>query len=214
MRRVMLLGVVALLAVSCGINKNVEPGGDAPVILKITKIEAGAGTQNPPQWSDHLLSDVETCGSVINDDAKLSLLAQIKNPDYTQTATTGLNDILLQTFKVHWIRTDGHMVQGVDVPYDFTGGLSGVVPAAGTTVTESAFLLVRHSAKAEPPLRTLIDLGSEVFIETVAEITAYGRTVGGKPVQATGYLQVTFADFADPTSCPFATPAPTPTPGG
>jgi hypothetical protein len=212
MRRLTLIAVAALLAVSCGINRNNEPGGDAPVVLKITKVQGGAGTQVPPLWFDTLLSDVETCGGVINDDAILTLGLSAKNPDYTQTATTGLNDVLLQTFAVHFIRTDGHQVQGVDVPYDFSGGLSGLVPLNSTTGVQTAFVIVRHSAKEEPPLRTLVDSGGEHFIETVAQITAYGRTVGGYSVQATGYLQVTFGDFADPKSCPFATPVATPTP--
>ncbi len=212
MRRLTLIGLATLLAVSCGINKNTDPAGDAPVVLRMTKVQGAAEIAVPPIWYDHLLSDVHTCGTVINDDALLSFDVVAKNADYAQTAQTGLNDVLLQTYTVHFIRTDGHQMQGVDVPYDFSGALSGVVYLKSVSPMSSAIVLARHSAKLEPPLSALVGMGGESLIDTTAQITAYGRTANGSNVQATGYLQVTFADFADPQTCPFATPAATPTP--
>jgi hypothetical protein len=212
MKRLTLVGLVTLLSVGCGINKNTDPGGDAPVVLKIIKVQGGAGVQNPPTWFDTLLSDVQTCGGVINDDAKVTVALTAKNANDTVTGST-LSDVLLQTFTVHFIRADGHQVQGLDVPYDFSGALSGSV-SPGTGTTDAAFVIVRHAAKEEPPLRTLVDSGGEHFIDTLAQVTVYGRTLSGSAVQATGYLQITFGDFADPTSCPFATPAPSPSPAG
>jgi hypothetical protein len=37
------------------------------------------------------------------------------------------------------------------------------------------------------------------LISTVAEITFYGRDLAGNEVSVTGFLQVNFGDFADPS---------------
>lgn len=211
MRRLTLMAAVTVFAVGCGITTN-PGGGNAAVVLSITKVQGAEIEGTSPTWVDHLLSDVEICGSVVNDDAQVSVLAQPKNPDYVQTNSTGLNDVLLQSYAVHFIRSDGHQTQGVDVPYDFSGSLSGVVPLKSTTPVNAVIEVVRHSAKLEPPLVALVGGGGEDLIDTVAQITVYGRTVSGSAVSATGYLQVTFGDFADPKTCPFGTPSASPSP--
>ena len=202
MRRLTWIGMATLLAVSCGINKNAGTGGDAPVVLRMTKLQASAMLTSTALWVDHLVSDVQTCNSVFNDDAQLSFDVLPKNPDFVQTSASGLDDVQLQTFTVHWIRTDGHQVQGLDVPYDFSGALSGTIPGKGGTTVNAVMILVRHTAKLEPPLAAMVGSGGEILVETVAQITAYGRTAGGAPVQATGYIGVTFGDFGDPKTCP------------
>ena len=211
MRRLTLIGSATLLAVSCGINKNADPGGDAPVVLRMTKVQASEMLTSTATWVDHLISDVQTCGSVFNDDAQLSFDAVPKNPDVA-LLSPGLNDLQLQTFTVHWIRTDGHQLQGVDVPYDFSGALSGTVPGQGGTTVNAVMILVRHTAKLEPPLAAMAGMSGEDLLETVAQITAYGRTTSGVAVQATGYIGVTFGNFGDPKTCPNAAASPTPTP--
>jgi hypothetical protein len=86
-------------------------------------------------------------------------------------------------------------------------------------------VVVRHSAKEEPPLRNLaffpqVDVnngvgGGEGIIHAIAGITVHGRTVSGRAVSAFGRLTVTFADFAggglqQPSPVPSAQPTPVP----
>jgi hypothetical protein len=59
------------------------------------------------------------------------------------------------------------------------------------------FVIVRHEAKLEPPLRNMRGGGGLDILHTIANITLHGRTTSGKAVQVQGRLEVTFADFAD-----------------
>jgi hypothetical protein len=52
----------------------------------------------------------------------------------------------------------------------------------------------------EAPLLALRNLGGRLEIETIADVTFYGRDLAGNDVQATGSITVNFADFADPSS--------------
>ena len=55
---------------------------------------------------------------------------------------------------------------------------------------------MRAQAKLEPPLLALRGNGSVVIIATVAEITFFGHDQTGAATRATGFINVTFADFA------------------
>ena len=61
-----------------------------------------------------------------------------------------------------------------------------------------AFEMVRHQAKLEQPLRSLANFGGRLFITTIAEVTFYGSDLAGNDVQATGTINVSFSDYADP----------------
>ena len=95
-------------------------------------------------------------------------------------------------YKVEYFRSDGHNVQGVDVPYTFTSGMSITIAGAGS----AGFTLVRIQAKEEAPLKALRFGGGAVAISTVARITFYGHDQTGREVSVTGNLDVTFADWA------------------
>ena len=58
--------------------------------------------------------------------------------------------------------------------------------------------MVRHQAKLEQPLRSLANFGGRLFISTIAEITFYGADLVGNEIQATGTINVSFADYGDP----------------
>ena len=58
-------------------------------------------------------------------------------------------------------------------------------------------MIVRHEAKLEEPLRNMRDGGGLDILHCIANITVHGRTTAGTAVQASGRLEVTFADFAD-----------------
>ncbi len=46
----------------------------------------------------------------------------------------------------------------------------------------------------ESPLLDVTGLG---LLQVVAQVTFYGEDIAGHPVQATGYLTIYFADYAD-----------------
>ncbi|MBW8712968.1 MAG: hypothetical protein JF632_02665 [Acidobacteria bacterium] len=95
-------------------------------------------------------------------------------------------------YHVRYVRSDGHNIEGVDVPYAFDGGLAATV-SADTTV---GFTLVRNQAKAEAPLKALTT--NPIVLSTIAMVTFYGHDQTGREVSATGNIDVTFANFGDP----------------
>ena len=91
----------------------------------------------------------------------------------------------------------GYFEKAVD-PTKISGGAdlaNFTVPITGDEV-ERGFLLVRHQAKAESPLRELARGGSQI-LSVIAQVDFYGRDGSGRAIQATGYLNITFADFGN-----------------
>jgi len=171
---------------------------EAQVILQITKITGQAGGGGG-QSGDVLISDVQPN---FNDNAALTFSTFLKNPRNTSAGPS--NGVFLERYEVRFIRSDGRDVQGVDVPYAFSGAM-GTFIAVGQNAS-AAIILVRHQAKAEPPLLNLVsstpngDTVEGAFVLTcIAEITVYGHTVNGIAVTATGSLTISFADFAEAT---------------
>lgn len=194
-----LLSVLTVCAVGAlalaGCTPSFVKGDQSEVILVITKIVgvAGAGP-DADQESDFLLSDVVTGGGVINDNATLTFRLDAKNPTLLTPGT--FNDVMLERYEVTFTRSDGQNVQGVDVPYAFSGPMATRVLIGGGE-TGASIVLVRHQAKREPPLRNMWGAGGLEIVSMTANITVHGRTVNGRAVTASGRLQVGFADFAD-----------------
>jgi hypothetical protein len=98
-------------------------------------------------------------------------------------------------------------VEGVDVPFSFSGGITTAVDAgtgSGQNVTIT-IPLIRAQAKLEPPLRNFQNLLTSVTppngvpvvpprVTMTAEITIFGRTVAGESVSDTGRVTVDFVD--------------------
>jgi hypothetical protein len=103
------------------------------------------------------------------------------------------NQVTITRYHVQFIRSDGHNVEGVDVPYAFDGAAT-VTIAAGATGT-MPFELVSVSAKQEAPLVQLKT--NPIEISTLAQVTFYGQDVVGNAIQATASLSVNFANFGD-----------------
>jgi hypothetical protein len=185
--------VVALASASCG---EVARTGRAPVILVIDNIEGAAG--GGTQFAAFLLSDVQTGGGVINDSGRATLSTALKNPGYAAAplGPTQLNTVVIDRYRVRFIRADGRDTQGVDVPWSFDGGATATIPPNGST--QVVFDLVRHTAKREPPLSNIWNGGGPRFINTIAEVTFFGHDLAGNEITATGTIQVNFGDFADP----------------
>jgi hypothetical protein len=190
---VLLLATAAAVATSCG---EVARTGRSPAFLIIDSLTASQGEED--SFSGVLLSDVVTNGGVINDNGRVSLRVALKNPG-TVTSPLGpstLNEITINRYRVRYTRADGRNTPGVDVPHDFDGAFTVTVGAQGGG--EGTFILVRHQAKREPPLRNMWDGGGARFLSVIAEVTFYGRDQAGNEAEATGNISINFADYADP----------------
>jgi hypothetical protein len=160
------------------------------VIASISAVDAGGAPVGD------LLSDV--CqGSpyqcvVTNDNALVTLSVQAENP-YTDLSRFG--DIVVESYRVTYVRADGRNTPGIDVPYSFDGAANFLVPAA--VPVSQQLMVVRHQAKLEPPLRNLAGMGGAIVVSVIAQIDFYGhQVVTGETVSARASLNITFADFA------------------
>lgn len=173
----------ALAAGGCG-AAYVE-GDTASVLFLVRTINEGSP----------LLSDVRgENGVIVNCQTTATLTARPKNPN----SPVGLaEDVRVSRYSVSYFRSDGRSVEGIDVPFSFSGNTTALVEGSADSSTELVVDLVRHQAKIEPPLMNIV--GIQV-VTMYADITFFGQTVSGKAVQAKGTVQVTFADFADGTT--------------
>ena len=185
-----LAGVAAIAAtVSCG---DVVRTGRSPVYLVITQLTASNGGTSAGTPSGTLQSDVLTSGSIFNDIGQVSL--RISPRDITAPATPSLNnEVTINRYHVIYRRADGRNTPGVDVPYGFDGAVTGTV-AVGATLSLD-FEIVRHVAKAEPPLVQLVN--GATIISTIADVTFYGYDQVGNEVNVTGSILIDFGNFGD-----------------
>jgi hypothetical protein len=182
-----------LLASSCG---QAVGTGQGPAYLVLTSLTAAkGGGVNSGTFTSSLPSDVITLvpaltgpPSIFADNGEADLLLQSKDNLETPSAA---NAVTLTQYHVKYIRSDGHNVQGVDVPFEFDGGL-GVTIASSGKVT---FTLVRVQAKQEAPLAPLANNGQ--VISTIAEVTFYGHDQNGNAVNVTGRVNVDFSNWGD-----------------
>jgi hypothetical protein len=210
MNRLKVLGVVGFAVVMAGCVPDWARENETGLIMEIAGIQGTAGGAAGGTPGAILLSDVVTDGSAFNDDAVVTVNIYRKNP--TVTGTSPLEHVRLESYTVRYFRTDGHSVEGVDVPHRITGALNAVrfhTPTeTGEIEADVDITIVRQQAKLEAPLLNLrrpfgVAAGNflipgQGLITTVAEITVYARQVTtGEPLSATGQFQVTFADFGD-----------------
>ena len=171
--------------------------GRAPAYLTIMALQArpGGGTT----VADNLLSDVATeTGSIFNDLGVAVIRADLKDSGAfggTPATPTSLNSITITRYRINFRRADGRNTPGVDVPFGFDGAITATIPVGEDRSV--IFDIVRHANKAEPPLRSLVQLGGQLIISTVAEVTFFGRDQNGNEVTVSGMMDVTFGDFPD-----------------
>jgi hypothetical protein len=139
--------------------------------------------------------DIPGFCSLINDNAIVEMQAFAK--DQGQLASFP-NNVVFERYRVTYIRSDGRNVPGVDVPYAFDGVANFTVFVNSASVVRP-FIIVRHTAKLEPPLVQL-GAGGALILSVIAQVDFYGRDVAGRAVQVTGYLNISFANFADEES--------------
>jgi len=185
---------LAGLSASCG---DMQREGQASSFLIVSTLQAARG-DDPTKFAGNLLSDVVTIvkgvPTTFNDVGQVQLRLGMKDPGSTTSPTTptSANFITVTQYHVEFVRSDGHNIQGVDVPYAFDGAFTATV---GSDDATAAFTLVRNLAKAEAPLAALGSNG--VIISTVARITFYGHDQTGREVSATANISVDFGNFAD-----------------
>ncbi len=196
-----LVAIAALVAasVSCG---DVVRDSKSPAMLVVNSL-AGAKGSAPAQFGVPLSSDVITnvtspspctaatpCPTIFDDLGQA--IFQVVMKDSTVTPSSN-NQITLSRYHVEFTRSDGHNVQGQDVPFAFDGAATLTI-AAGATGT-LGFELVRTSAKQESPLIQL--QSNSQIIATIATVTFYGADVVGNAVQVSAQLGVNFGNFGD-----------------
>lgn len=201
--------VVALSALASAACGDVARTGRSSGYVVLDKLEGASGA-DPEKFGGNLASDVITNVKVqvngqevlqptfYNDIGRAAFRLGLKDPGPAASPTTPspLNSITLTRYRVTYVRADGRNTQGVDVPYAFDGGMTITVPASGSA--EGTFNLVRNSAKLESPLLNMGGFGGAQMINTLAEVTFYGRDQAGNEVSVSGTISVTFADFGDP----------------
>jgi hypothetical protein len=181
-----LAGAVAVS--SCG---DVVEKGTGPSYLILTSLEGTSGT---PVQSDVVHVDATGKRSIAGDAGQAIFQLALKDPGpSTSPSTTTINNaITLTQYHVQYVRSDGHNVQGVDVPFAFDGGLNTTVSGTATV----GFTLVRVQAKEEAPLQALAGGGGANTITAIAQVTFFGHDQVGHEVSVTGNIEVTFSDFA------------------
>ncbi len=195
---------LAMTAWSCG---EVARQGRSPSQVTIIRLDAAAG-RTPTQFGSPLYSDVLTyvqvgsnppVANIFSDIGRVEFSLTLKDPGApgVSAAPSPLNQVTFTRFHVTYRRSDGRNTQGVDVPYAYDGAFTVTVPATGTVI--GYFELVRSQAKAEQPLRAMINAGGQSFISTIADVTFYGADQAGNTVVVTGSIGVDFGDFGDPS---------------
>jgi hypothetical protein len=172
----------ALALAMAGCSAAYVEDSQATVLLLVSSINAGAT----------VASDVRGEGGVITNcpvDAKMVVVA--KNPNNPGST---VENVILQRYDVSFQRSDGRGVEGVDVPYRFSGAMTETVAVGGEATV--SIDLVRQQAKLEPPLSNITGLQ---IVEMTATVTFYGATVSRSTVSATAYAGIRFADFGTGT---------------
>lgn len=183
------LKITAILCVfffllSC--NNTLGDSDKSSVILIVTRIvgmDVGGGD------ADYLTSDVQTGGGYLTNPVVVTLEAKFKNPEPLLPGTSYKTSVMIDRYTVTYTSPEGD-----PVPAAFEGRLAVVCEVDASVDVE--IVAVRAEAKTSPPLNALI--GTLNVIWAVAEIRCIGHDLAGNGVEATGYITVYFADWADP----------------
>jgi hypothetical protein len=197
-RTLPLLALVLSLVPGCITEPDTVDNDTTNTIVQVVNMAAssvdfdGVGEAVSDLYSDVCFADLDhpPC-TTFNDNGVVTMRAILK--DNTQVASV-INDVTFERYRVTFVRADGRNVAGVDVPYPFDGAINFTVRVTGEEF-ERGFLLVRHQAKAESPLRELTQ--SAFLLSVIAQIDFYGRDGAGRTIQVTGYMNVTFGDFGN-----------------
>ena len=194
--RVLALGLgIGFLALS-GCTPDFVQQNESNVLLEVIQVEADAGGEG--QGGAFLLSDVvDTKGGSFNDNVVITLRSVPKNQNPASLPPGEFESVIIERYEIAYRRSDGHNLEGVDVPYRITGNITQNIPAGGEG--DVAIIVVRHAAKDEPPLLNIANGGGQELLTVFADITLHGRTLSQKGVRARATLQITFGNFVRAT---------------
>lgn len=196
MNRILTIGLLGVLLVLSGCNavENLSNSGTRLILLSIKG--AGESMEATTEETDTIFSDVYLGESVVNTNAALHLTAQMLNPDTADDDLSHYNNVIVDRIDVSFSRTDGRSEPLVDVPLAFSVPVTHTVTVGEETRLN--FVLIRHDAKLEPPLRDLRELGQEHVLILVANITVYAYDLAGNRLEPVrGWAEVHCANFAD-----------------
>ena len=192
-----LLTALSMAAAGCGVAEQ----GRAPAVVRIDSLEAANGGATTGTFGGYLHSDVQNVITVnnvqtptrFNDVGRVTLSLLLKDPGAPGVANTPseLNAVTITHYRVVYRRTDGRNQQGVDVPFAFDSGMTITVSPTGQG--QQTFDIVRVSAKFEAPLQALVVNGQA--IDTIADVTFFGKDMHNNDVAVTGSIGITFANF-------------------
>jgi hypothetical protein len=194
------VGLLALSAAGCG---DFVRQGTSPSLATVAMLEGSSGAE-PVEWGNTLFSDVVTnvkktvngaevrVPTIFADPGRVTVTVSMKNPAIT--SPTAANAVTFNRYRVNYRRADGRNTPGVDVPASFDSAVT--FTAAPGAAASASFDLVRHAAKLEAPLVSLVT--NDDLITAIAEVTFYGQDHAGHDVAVSGNIAVTFGNFGDP----------------
>ena len=192
-----LLTALSMAAAGCGVAEQ----GRAPAVVRIDSLEGASGGATTGTFGGYLHSDVQNVITVNNvqtptrfsDVGRVSMSLVLRDPGSPGVANTPseLNSVTVSHYRVVYRRTDGRNQQGVDVPFAFDSGMTITVSPTGQG--QQTFDLVRVSAKFEAPLQALVSNGQA--LDTIADVTFFGKDMHNNDVSATASIGITFANY-------------------
>ncbi len=157
------------------------------IIITVTKIQ---GMDLSGDDADYLMSDVLTNGIALTNPVVVTIEAKFKKPENIIPGESYKTSVMIDRYTVTYTSPEGD-----PVPVAFEGRLAVICEVDASVSLD--ILAVRAEAKTVAPLNALI-LAVNVVYWTVAEIRVIGHDLDGNGVEATGYLTVYFANWADP----------------
>lgn len=186
--KIVSLAALVILLISCNpLEKNYQSNS-------FIIIQSIMGKDVQGNDSTVVFSDVRKNDLVYPDFVTITVKASLLDPKPIN-GPSQYNDIMLTKYVVTYLRADSVFPEeGVTVPYHFEGSLSQLLPI-GTNVS-FPLMIVRDSAKLEPPLSYLVD-DPTAMLECIAKIELFGHDLNNKEVSQTGYISVRFANYHD-----------------
>ena len=197
--KITVILTAAIFLLSCNPTENASQSNSQLIVVSLEGKDFEGGA------ADYLQSDVIVGGTIFADAATANLTVKLLNPDPLGSLALGAsqyNAITVRRYVVTYLlpsdpdnpdyRTS---VPGVNTPYSFEASLSILIEVEATA--DISFIIVREVAKAEPPLLALYDAGGEGVLEVKARVDFYGQDMAQNWVQATGWLTIFFANYAD-----------------
>ena len=193
-----VLAVAAAFLALSGCNNLSREAQSSSLIV----IESLTGTTAEGDVVAFLESDVLRNGAqgtyVAADVATANIMIRLVNPDPISPPSQ-FNDVVLTNYRVTYELENGPGTPGADVPFPFEGNFSTVLCEVDRS-TAVPFVVVLSNAKLVAPLVNLI--GTLTVLNRKAKIEIFGHDLTDRPVQATGYLTIYFADYQEAAPAP------------